>query len=295
MRKFAIALTIPCCLFLIPRVCAGKAWRGITPLISTRRDVERILGKPVLEKNVYDTEDGRAIVYYSDGQPCEEGLPGLGNIPRDTVVEISLNLAKQPNIAEVLVAGKEYVQTRANHTPHVYYADEAEGVRYTTEYGVVWSISYFGSLADAATFSCGELKYAAPVPRNPDPVRVEQYPFDSFGRIRLEDAHARLDNFVIQLNNLNEARPEYRGFIIIYGGKSSYAREPESVAECYRDYLVKYRHAEPETIVAVAGGHQEEFRVELYLMPTNSYPPVLMPTVGPKKVQIKKGRFKACS
>jgi len=187
------------------------------------------------------------------------------------------------------------VHIRANHTPHVYYIDEAEGVRYTTEDGVVWSISYFGSKADETALSCGEYKYAAPVPQNPDPVRVEQYPFDSFGKIQLEDAKARLDNFVIQLSNLNEARREYRGFIIVYGGKSSYAREPELFAQCYGEYLVNYRHAEPDTVVAVAGGYNEEFRVELYLVPINSYPPVLMPTVSPRKVQILKGRFKACS
>jgi len=96
MRKFAITLTFLGCLVLTPQICAGKTWRGITPLISTRLVVERILGKPVLDKNVYDTPEGRAIIHYSDGKACEEGLPGLGNIPRDTVVEISLSLAQQP-------------------------------------------------------------------------------------------------------------------------------------------------------------------------------------------------------
>jgi len=99
-------------LALIPHVSYGKTWRGITPLISTRSEVEKLLGKPNVDNNTFDVPEGRAIINYSDGKRCEEGVPGFGNIPRDTVVEIYLSFKKETKLAELLVAGQDYVQPK---------------------------------------------------------------------------------------------------------------------------------------------------------------------------------------
>jgi hypothetical protein len=48
------------------------------------------------------------------------------------------------------------------------------------------------------------------------------------------------------------------------------------------------------TIVAVGGGYRNEFIVQLYVMPKDGYPPILMPTLGPKKVNFLEGSFKGC-
>ena len=166
---------------------------------STRTDVERILGEPVMDENVYDSPDGRAIITYSHAQQCEDGVPGIGNIPRDKVIEIYLSLATPTKISDVLVPEKQYIQIRAVHTPTTYYEDDTEGIRYSVNDGVVNSIDYFASSETRKKFTCAEYKYAAPVPANLDAVRIEQYPFDRYGKILFEDAKARLDNFMIQL------------------------------------------------------------------------------------------------
>lgn len=276
------------------RAASAKSWMGITPLHSTRVDVERLLGKPVVNQNIYDSPDGRAIVTYSSGAPCEEGLPGLGNIPKDTVIEIYLSLSKPIKGSDVLIANRQYIQVHAVHTPTTYYLDRDEGARYTVQDGGVWSIAYFGSAVDEKKFSCGEIKYAAPVPANPTAVRIEQYPLDSYGKIRFEDARARLDNFVIQLFQENEKKQNYRGFILVYAGKSAHVREAQMLASCSKNYLVNVRHADRETIVAVDAGYREECEVELYIYPIDAYPPMLMPTVSPGKVNILKGAFSPC-
>jgi hypothetical protein len=288
-------LVVAGALILLPGDATAKPWHGIVPLHSTRADVERILGKPVVDRDVYDAPDGRAIISYSKGLPCEEGVPGLGNIPGDTVVEIYLSLTRFEKLSDRLAPGREYTQIQAVHTPTLYYVDRQEGVRYTVQDGMVVSISYGGSTEDEKKFSCGEYKYAAPLPENPDPRRIEQYPYDSYGKIRFEDAKARLDNFVIQLLQSNEKSRDYRGFIIVYAGRSAHAHEAQTVANCSKNYLVKVRQADPETIVAVDGGYQDKFTVELYIYPIKAYPPMLLPTVSPKKVHIVKGRCKSCS
>src|SRR5438477_680677 len=82
------------------------------------------------------------------GELCEEGVPGIGNIPRDTVTEIYLTSANPMKLVEVLVPSRKYVQTHAVHTKHIYYVDEEEGIRYTTQDDIVWAVTYFGSGAD---------------------------------------------------------------------------------------------------------------------------------------------------
>ena len=210
------------------------------------------------------------------------------------MIKIYASLASCLKLSDILIPGKEYVQTHAVHTPTIYYEDREEGVLYETNDGIVGSISYFGSAEDEKRFSCGDYKYAAPVPTNPNPMRVEQYPFDSYGKISFEDATARLDNFVIQLLELNKEKFEYRAFIIAYAGRSAHIGEAQSVADCTKNYLVKVREANPDSIIAVDGGYRNEFIIELYIIPKDSYPPVLMPTVSPKKVQLLEGTFKPC-
>src|SRR2546430_1422218 len=103
-------------IFTSVRIASAKSWMGITPLHSTRIDVEHILGKPVFDQNIYDSPDGRAIVTYASGTACEEGLPGLGNIPKDTVTDIRLHLSNPIKLSDVLIADKQYIQIHAVHT-----------------------------------------------------------------------------------------------------------------------------------------------------------------------------------
>jgi len=284
---------LACVFAFAPKDVAGKAWRGIVPLHSTRADVEKLLGGPTFEDSGYDIDGERVLVSYS-AQGCEEGLPGGWNVPPNTVVSIAVSSTNDLKLADVLVPGRNYEQVYGAHTPHIDYVDVQDGVRYQTVEGSVQTISYFGAEADDKKLRCGEYKYAAPVPAETKN-KFEQYPYDSYGKIPFEDAEARLDNFVIQLLNLNRGTPHYRGFIIVYAGRSAHDREAQSVAECSKNYLVKVREADSETIVAVDGGHRDEFIVELYIMPNDAYPPMLMPKVGPRKVEILPGAFTPCS
>src|SRR5215510_11066963 len=56
-------------LVVFERNVFSKPWRGIVPLISTRSDVERLLGKPN-DSGLYELNGEAASVIYSDG-PCQ--------------------------------------------------------------------------------------------------------------------------------------------------------------------------------------------------------------------------------
>lgn len=292
VKLSATAAVLICVVIFCPKTAAGKAWRGIVPLHSTRADVERLLGPPNIEDSGYDIDAEQAVITYS-AQGCEEGLPGGWNVPPNTVVSISVSSTKDLKWADLLVPGRNYEQVYGTDTPHVAYVDVQEGVRYSTVDGSVQTISYFGTEADDKKLRCGEYKYAAPVPAGAKN-KFAQHAFDSYGKIPFEDAEARLDTFIVQLLDLNQGTPHYRGFIIVYAGRSAHAAEASAIAECAKNYLVKVREADPETIVAADGGYRDEFTVELYIMPNDAYPPRLMPTVSPKKVQILEGHLTPC-
>lgn len=263
------------------------------PLHSTRADVEKLLGPPNDEDSGYDLENERAMITYG-AHRCEEDLPGGWNVPLNTVIEIRVSSDKDVTMADLPVHWNDLEKIYAVHTQQIDYLDAEEGIRYTTVDGLVRAITYIGSAEDEQKFSCGPYKYAAPVPEGAKLNRFEQYPFDSYGKIPFEDAKARLDNFVAQLLETKKAKPNSRGFILVYAGQSAHDAEAKTIAECAKSYLVKVRGADPDSIVAVDGGYQNEFKVELYIMPNDAYPPMLKPTVSPKRVQILEGEFSPC-
>jgi hypothetical protein len=94
---------------------------------------------------------------------------------------------------------------------------------------------------------------------------------------------------------MNVGTPHYRGFMLVYAGRSAHAAEAGTIAGCAKNYLSSARKVGPETVIVVDGGYRDELTVELYIMPNDAYPPLLMPTVSPKKVEILEGRYAYCS
>src|SRR5215216_2535993 len=148
MKSYLLCISI---LLLAATAASARTWRGIEPLHSTRADVERLLGPPNFDKSShmpgYDFPEERAFITYSPGG-CEEGLPDGWNVPKDTVVQIYVTPSHWPTLSEVLTPGKEYKQIRGAHTPHLYYVDPEEGLRFTVSDGVVQSITYGPSAKD---------------------------------------------------------------------------------------------------------------------------------------------------
>jgi hypothetical protein len=84
-------------------------------------------------------------------------------------------------------------------------------------------------------------------------------------------------------------------YIVVYAGRRSYIGEAQYKANCLKNYLVRVRKMDPASLFAADGGYSEQVEVKLYLGRSDYYPPVLMPTVGPKKVQIIRRRFRTCA
>jgi hypothetical protein len=80
-----------------------NVWRGITPLKSTREDVERILGKPYSEycshAGWYETKDGKVL--FSIQLARVMLTMSTLDIPELTVISISYYPNTSPRLADI--------------------------------------------------------------------------------------------------------------------------------------------------------------------------------------------------
>lgn len=133
--------------------CYAKSWRGITPLKSTRTDVERLFGKP---NNLgrYEIENERAYIIYSEG-PCIVGYQNLAKpncecfVEKDTVLRIAVTL--ESAVALPVFDKKKFSRASLrSNLPMFTYSDLTDGLVYTVDEsnGTLTAIDYWPSAAD---------------------------------------------------------------------------------------------------------------------------------------------------
>ena len=98
--------------------------------------------------------------------------------------------------------------------------------------------------------------------------------FDEFPSLAFDDDKARLDTFVIELQN----NPDSQGYIILYQGtdkNSMRLRKVETLRQRTLDYLVKTRGLDPRRIWIVdSGTTRERTTYEMWIVPPGAQPPV---------------------
>jgi hypothetical protein len=153
MSHLTIGIIGALLILLSATTSSAKAWRGITPLKSTRADVERLFGKPN-ELGRYEIENDRAYIFYSEGQ-CTGHYRNLAEetceclVAKDTVLRIAVTLKKWIQSKEI---GKpNYKRTILSSNPATStYTDLDDGVVYTVHNpdGLLTAIDYWPSTAD---------------------------------------------------------------------------------------------------------------------------------------------------
>ena len=120
------------------------------------------------------------------------------------------------------------------------------------------SLGGYGSLICSA--ACG---VAIPVPK------IVARRFDEFPDIARNDEKARLDNFVIELQN----DPTATAHVIIYPGRNGKRNEVQQHASRIVDYLVNSRGLDQHRIVTLVGSPRNELFVQLWITPQGATPP----------------------
>lgn len=147
---------------------AGKAWRGIVPLRSTRANVEALLGTPQSgTRNAYRTATEDVVVAYAD-TPCAYGW----EVPLATVISLSVSPKNQLKLDDVKLDESKYEKRRDNHLENVYYyVNPNEGVNWTVDTAkrIVLTVEYYPSAGDAPLKCSLKNAVVAPAPKSTSP------------------------------------------------------------------------------------------------------------------------------
>jgi hypothetical protein len=248
-----------------------KGWQGLSPLHSTRADVERLLGyskDPC--RCVYETQDEFIYIDYATGR-CKGTLLGW-NVPTDTVLTIKVRPRADKKFSELGVDLEGYVRSY-DDAMAAYYTNNVVGITYAVgESGLINSITYTPSVSDNSLRCRGwPLLSIGQALLNPQP-------FDEYSGLTWPDETGRLDNFAVHLLQ----QPTTKAYIIVYSGRRARVVEARANAKRAKNYLVKKRGINANRILTIDGGHREQSAVELYALPPGAPPPTPHPTIGSK-------------
>lgn len=103
--------------------------------------------------------------------------------------------------------------------------------------------------------------------------KIESILVDKFESKAFDDDKARLDNFVIELQN----NPDSQAYIIMYQGtdkESTRTRTVDKLSKKTMDYLVNWKGVDPRRIVITQWGNRPTTEYELWLIPPGAPTPV---------------------
>jgi len=93
-------------------------WRGLSPVKSTRMDVERTLGRPDQNLNnemlTYRFQSMEVDFYFTTNPKCQKQLPSTSwDVPSDTVTAIDVTFRPQPLVADTGIDLTKYKKIEA--------------------------------------------------------------------------------------------------------------------------------------------------------------------------------------
>jgi len=136
MRNIGLKIFGVTMLVIFSKDLQAKEWRGITPLKSTKADVERLLGKENEWKR-YQFENERAHIFYSTERCGMKGATEVTEkcrclIPDGTVVSINVTVEESRRFSSLKRDKREF-QKEFILSGMYEYSDLTEGVRYTVD------------------------------------------------------------------------------------------------------------------------------------------------------------------
>ncbi len=254
----------------------AKEWRGIVPLKSTRQDVERLFGVPKKSsaRLAYYNLAREIVVFHFKTGTCEGDRMGWTyDVPAGTVVSIGV-IPKGVHRKEEYSLGSN--PTRREYGEVVtYYSDTSAGLTIETYKNVVTLVDYEPE-ASQDNMHCPKL----------DDCCVHYWPrFDEYENLSFSDEKARLDNFLISMNERLG-----RGIIEIVGPSKRHRQSRLKRAAKAQRYLTKELGLEPERLLLIDGGFDRTAltRLSLYSIGGAAGLIILYPQRDPEETTPKK-------
>lgn len=253
-----------------------NSWNNLTPLFSTRADVERILGSPKEDKYFccrYETPKERISVTYAIGK-CKEGW----NVQKDTILSLTVSLNSD--------IGKSFEDLKLDKNKFSLSADDAFYGNWTNaEQGLQYSFSNIERELQSITYlpkkSDNNLRCSSVPPFLPE---GRHYPYEKISfqnrslskKDNLFRIYALLDNFITQTI---ESRNNHKGYVLVYFDDKLSLKEYKLRLNKIKDFIFKSRKISAKWITVIEGGMKEEAEVEFYILPKGWKSPAPNPTL----------------
>lgn len=141
MKTSGVLLSIA--LMIFSSSASAQEWRTISPLKTTRAEVEALLG-PVESEYfaTYKLTEGNIFIEYSSG-PCRPDRKGGWNVLKNVVVSVHFYPKHKRRLADLKVDRRKLRKVVDRHVGGiVYYINDEDGVVYEIQEGKVTSIEY---------------------------------------------------------------------------------------------------------------------------------------------------------
>jgi len=259
----------------------GQGWRGIVPLHSTRKAVERLIGQPLKPGGTtYDLPNERVNIGYS-AVPCTKGWPYGWNVPPGTVTSIDVFPKRKVMLSELHLDLTKFTSFNNPHLQgEIHYNNFEEGFSIRGEGEDVVSFAYFPRIRDHASLLCPEAAERESEIKAGEKAAVP--PFMSYSDISSKEEQTRLKIFADQLRNQSSNSMIY---IIGYGGRHACPKEAISRTERAKSYLIKLG-VSAQRIVQINGGYAESVWSELYVAEPGKPKPLAHPDIYPGDVRL---------
>jgi len=124
---------------------SGQDWTKITPLKSTRPEVEKDLG--TAEKSfgvIYELEQGNLFIEYSSG-PCRPDRRGGWNVAENIVISLHFSPKVKQRVEELQIDRKKFRKVLDRHSGGYgyYLINNRDGIMYEVQQGEVGYVEYY--------------------------------------------------------------------------------------------------------------------------------------------------------
>ncbi len=270
MKRLGLILLAFSAILVTASPLTAKEWRGITPLRSTRADVERLFGGSADGRGswaVYQTEEEGISILFASGPPCGSNAENEWRVPKGTVISITISPKIRVLLSTLNLDESKYRKLKDPHQLNrIKYWNKEDGESISVVDDEISSFTYFAAAKDAVLHCTGSQP-------EPDSARVHYFRFDVYGDLVFPDEKSRLDNFAIAL----QQRPGSKGYIIGYPAFRASVSNTLARLKRARTYLVNTRKIDPKRLVRIRGSFRKQFTVELFIVPSGAEAPSPLP------------------
>jgi hypothetical protein len=145
-------------LLFLSSISQAKEWRGLVPLHSTRKDVEKLLGLPPPPpddgtmiytlgetRSIYFTDEGKVFISYAT-QEFLERVGCLDSVPTDAVAFIQVTYKVKPSLSELHIDATRFITFDPSEPPNIgfkAYVNDDDGMAICTQDGKVNDITHY--------------------------------------------------------------------------------------------------------------------------------------------------------